>query len=185
MDWRRAKPHLALHAAANPAIGCKRIGRLATRSAQLARAMWATRCLDRNRHRASRAIFRHRLGCRRWSFHFVDRLDDKKNTKRDDDEVDQDGDEIAVCENGQSCFLGVGQRHARGDFVRERDIVDRRNSRLPSNLPSGGMSKSSTIEVTILPKAAPMMTPTARSMALPLTANSLNSFHMLLVLISR
>src|ERR1700737_922761 len=39
------------------------------------------------------------------------------------------------------------------------------------------MSKSSTIELTIFPKAAPMMTPTARSTALPLTANSLNSFH--------
>src|SRR5215470_10356389 len=41
--------------------------------------------------------------------------------------------------------------------------------------PTIGMTRSSTTELTILPNAAPMMTPTARSMTLPLTANSLNS----------
>src|ERR1700732_3477146 len=43
---------------------------------------------------------------------------------------------------------------------------------------TGGMMTSLTSEVTIDPKAAPMITPTARSKAFPLTANSLNSFHM-------
>src|SRR5262245_28694185 len=37
------------------------------------------------------------------------------------------------------------------------------------------MMTSPTSESTILPKAPPMMTPTARSITLPLTANSLNS----------
>src|SRR5207302_6789357 len=47
-----------------------------------------------------------------------------------------------------------------------------------STLPNGGMRRSSTMELTIFPNAAPMMTPTARSTALPFTANSLNSFHI-------
>src|SRR5437763_16878853 len=45
----------------------------------------------------------------------------------------------------------------------------------------GGMRTSFTSELTIPPNAAPMITPTARSMALPLIANSLNSFHMWLI----
>ena len=47
--------------------------------------------------------------------------------------------------------------------------------------PMIGMMMSSTIDVTILLKAAPMMTPMARSKALPLKAKSLNSCHMLLI----
>src|SRR5713101_4687496 len=46
---------------------------------------------------------------------------------------------------------------------------------LPRSFPSGGMSTSSTREATILPKAAPMMTPTARSRTFPRMANSLNT----------
>ena len=38
--------------------------------------------------------------------------------------------------------------------------------------PMIGMMMSATSEVTIAPKAAPMMTPTARSTTLPLIANS-------------
>src|SRR3954454_4996423 len=41
-----------------------------------------------------------------------------------------------------------------------------------------GMMMSLTIEVTIAPKAAPMMTPTARSTTLPFIANSRNSFSI-------
>jgi hypothetical protein len=51
-------------------------------------------------------------------------------------------------------------------------------SKPPNTAPIIGMIRSLTMESTILPKAAPMMTPTARSMALPLTANSLNSDTM-------
>src|SRR3981189_3228576 len=40
------------------------------------------------------------------------------------------------------------------------------------------MMMSPTSEVTMAPKAAPMMTPTARSTTLPFIANSRNSFSM-------
>src|SRR4030095_8150846 len=42
-----------------------------------------------------------------------------------------------------------------------------------------GMMMSPTSDVTIAPKAAPMITPTARSTTLPFIANSRNSFSML------
>jgi hypothetical protein len=45
----------------------------------------------------------------------------------------------------------------------------------PISKPSGGMITSLTSEETILPKALPMMTPTARSMTLPLMAKALKS----------
>src|ERR1051325_3813976 len=51
-------------------------------------------------------------------------------------------------------------------------------STLPRSLPMGGMMMSSTREVTIFPNAAPMMTPTARSITFPLAMNSRNSFNM-------
>src|SRR5262245_22733970 len=41
-----------------------------------------------------------------------------------------------------------------------------------------GMIRSPTTESTILPNAPPMITPTARSITLPLTANSRNSLAM-------
>ena len=41
--------------------------------------------------------------------------------------------------------------------------------------PTTGMIRSLTSESTILAKAAPMITPTARSTTFPLDANSLNS----------
>ena len=44
--------------------------------------------------------------------------------------------------------------------------------------PIGGMTTSSTSPVTILPKAPPMMTPTARSTTLPRAMNSRNSLRM-------
>ena len=51
-------------------------------------------------------------------------------------------------------------------------------STLPISRPIGGMMIFSTSAVTILPNAAPMTTPTARSMTLPRMANSLNSLIM-------
>src|SRR6266571_6380911 len=48
-------------------------------------------------------------------------------------------------------------------------------SRPPTMRPTTGMMRSLTSESTILPNAAPMITPTARSTTLPLTANSRNS----------
>src|SRR5712672_3661710 len=49
--------------------------------------------------------------------------------------------------------------------------------------PIGGMMMSSTSEPTIFPNAAPIMTPTARSITLPRMANSLNSLNMELSLL--
>src|SRR5258708_39651567 len=51
--------------------------------------------------------------------------------------------------------------------------------------PSGGMIRSFTIELTILLKELPMMTPIARSSMLPLMANSLNSAMIFLVFIAQ
>ena len=51
---------------------------------------------------------------------------------------------------------------------------------LPTTAPTSGMIRSSTIELTIFPNAPPMITPTARSITLPLRANSLNSDIMLM-----
>src|SRR4051812_13709921 len=48
-------------------------------------------------------------------------------------------------------------------------------SSLPNTMPTIGMIRSLTRESTILPKAPPMITPTARSITLPFTANSRNS----------
>src|SRR5215471_8280979 len=47
----------------------------------------------------------------------------------------------------------------------------------PSARPMGGISTSLTSELTILVKAAPMITPTAKSTTLPRTANFLNSVN--------
>src|SRR5579859_5319795 len=46
------------------------------------------------------------------------------------------------------------------------------------SIPMGGIMMSSTSEVTIFPKDAPMITPTARSITLPRIANSLNSLNI-------
>ena len=44
--------------------------------------------------------------------------------------------------------------------------------------PIGGMTMSFTIEVTIAPNAAPMITATARSSTLPLITNALKSLNI-------
>ena len=54
---------------------------------------------------------------------------------------------------------------------------------LPISRPMGGMMMSLTMEDTILPKAPPMITATARSSTLPRRANSLNSLNMVFILL--
>src|SRR5450830_1360856 len=51
-------------------------------------------------------------------------------------------------------------------------------STFPIRRPIGGIRMSLVNDATILPNAAPMMTPTARSSTLPLLMNSLNSLNM-------
>src|SRR5437870_4523769 len=53
----------------------------------------------------------------------------------------------------------------------------------PIIAPIGGMMTSLTMEVTILPNAAPMMIPTAMSTTLPFMANSLNSLTIPMTLL--
>jgi hypothetical protein len=48
----------------------------------------------------------------------------------------------------------------------------------PVTTPIGGMMMSSTSDLTMVEKAAPMITPTAMSITLPRSANSLNSFSI-------
>src|SRR5450432_1181041 len=69
---------------------------LAARSGQVARAMRATCCLDRDRHRASRAIFRDGRLLGRGAFHLVQRFHDEENAERHDQKVDHQGDEVSV-----------------------------------------------------------------------------------------
>ena len=54
----------------------------------------------------------------------------------------------------------------------------------PVSTPMAGMMMSLTSDVTILPKAAPMITPTAMSTTLPLMANSLNSLRNFFIVAS-
>src|SRR3989442_15541215 len=53
------------------------------------------------------------------------------------------------------------------------------NSALPRSRPIGGMRRSPTNDDTILPKAAPMITPIARSTTLPRRMNCLNSLSII------
>jgi hypothetical protein len=55
-------------------------------------------------------------------------------------------------------------------------------STFPNSRPIGGMMTSSTRDLTMVPKAAPMMMPTAMSATLPHIANSLNSLNMIILL---
>jgi hypothetical protein len=51
-------------------------------------------------------------------------------------------------------------------------------SGVPPIMPRTGVMTSLTSESTTAPNAAPMMTPTARSMTFPLATNSLNPFSI-------
>ena len=59
------------------------------------------------------------------------------------------------------------------------NLIERLEKLAPLNsMPIGGIITSLTNDVTILPKAPPMMMPTAISTALPFRANSRNSLSM-------
>jgi hypothetical protein len=60
-----------------------------------------------------------------------------------------------------------------------RNLFEKSNP--PVSMLIGGMTTSFTNEVTIAPNAAPMITPTARSTALPLIANVLNSSQIFFI----
>src|ERR1017187_6121750 len=69
-------------------------------------------------------------------------------------------------------------RDLKGPLLLSRLMNKSLKLTLPIALPIGGMMMSLTAEVTILPNAPPMITPTARSTTLPRIANSLNSLSI-------
>ena len=107
----------------------------------------------------------------------VDSLHKHEDTKGHDEEVEDVLQEVPVGEHGRAGGLGLHQSsdHVRADFclVENDELSVKLTS--PVTLLMGGIMMSCTMEVTILPNAAPMMTPTARSTTLPFIANSLNS----------
>ena len=113
----------------------------------------------------------HRLGRRRRGrglFLLLQRvhgLHDEEDGERDDREVDDRLDEGAVLPQHR----GVSPSAAFSATASALKFTP------PSSMPSGGISTSLTNEVTILPNAAPITTPTARSTTLPRIANFLNS----------
>src|SRR5205823_3040918 len=135
--------------------------------------------LDRDRHGAGRAVLRNWRGGRRRPLQLVHRFDHEKNADRDDDEVDHERDKISVVPSpapALAASAGVLKEPPPGAALRMRNLLEK--SRPPVSKPTGGMRMSLTSELMIPPKAAPIITPTARSTAFPLIANSLNSFHI-------
>jgi hypothetical protein len=91
-----------------------------------------------------------------------------KMAKGDDHEVDHGLDELAVGQH-HGRYVTLGSLEGNGQ-VTEVHATDQQAD--------GGMITSPTKDETILPKAAPMMIPTAMSTTLPLTAKALNSLSM-------
>ena len=128
---------------------------------------------ERNRREAIRTIFGRRRGSR-WFLHPVNLLDKHKNREGDDYEIQNIIEEDAVIQRrGARCFCGRNTRIIFAGQVDEqiREIHSTQRQ-------SGGIRISSTNDVTILPNATPITTPTARSTTLPLIMNSLNSLYM-------
>src|SRR6266508_5910148 len=73
-----------------------------------------------------------------------------------------------------AAFASLSDANGWGPRLTKRLV----KSTLPSPSPMGGMRTSFTSDVRILPKAAPMMTPIARSRTLPRMTNFLNSASM-------
>ena len=111
----------------------------------------------------------------------VDRAHQQEHGEGDDHEGDDAVDEEPVVDGDRA------RRPAprRGSHTAARPCVPSLSSRnrsekstLPRARPIGGMMTSSTSDFTMVPKAPPMMMPTARSTTLPRIANSLNSLSI-------
>ena len=99
-------------------------------------------------------LFRHQA---------VDLLDQQENRKCNDEEIDDSIEERAVGNDRQTGVTRFGERRS-GVLERFRNRLEK--STRPSRRPMGGIRMSLTNDVTILPKAAPMMIPTAMSRTL-------------------
>src|SRR3954463_8592008 len=74
-------------------------------------------------------------------------------------------------------FASASARYGPGGLPGLRVANRLEKSMPPTTSPIGGMITSSTRLLTIVPNAPPTITPTAMSMTLPRTANSLNSLN--------
>ena len=127
---------------------------------------------------AQNGILRRTATLRPWadlpSLDEVHLLYEDEDGERHDDEADDLVEQLPVGEDRNALGFRLGQR--RGHASDESSTKNRlEKSTRPSTRPSGGISTPSTSVVTILPNAAPMITPTARSMTLPRAMKSRNS----------
>lgn len=97
---------------------------------------------------------------------FIHQFDCHKNSKRHDNKIEHVLNEYAVMHDDRR-DVTTGIRSVTANCLK---------SIPPMSKPSGGMIISATNDDTILPNAAPMMTPTAKSTTFPRIANSRNSF---------
>jgi len=89
---------------------------------QLTRAMWATRRLDGNRGGTGRAFLCDRFFCA-WLPKFINCTNEQKDRARNNEEIDGQGNEVAVIPSNRSGFGGVGGRveHRRAIFGRSQN----------------------------------------------------------------
>ena len=76
---------------------------------------------------------------------------------------------------GDQQFLALDNAHASVAVMPLLRRMNRFEKSTEPNMPMSGMNRSATIDSTMRPNAAPMMTPIARSTTLPLSAKLLNS----------
>ena len=113
----------------------------------------------------------------RSAFKTIDLLYQQKDRKRHDQKVDQRIDEQAVikrCGIGLLCLCESGIRRAGkvDEKTAEINLAQQQSDRRHDNILDQ--------EVTTPPNAAPIIMPTAMSIILPFTANSLNSLNIVL-----
>src|SRR5438270_4697372 len=89
---------------------------------QLARAMWTTRRLDRNRRGTGRTFLGDRLFCG-WLPEFINCTNEQKNRARNNEEIDSQSNEVAVIPSDRSGFGGISGRveHRRAIFGRSQN----------------------------------------------------------------
>lgn len=140
--------------------------------------MRATARVDGHFFPAERAKMRFRNG-NGGLLKTVDLLNDYEDGKGDNQKLDNRIEKEPVRNDGYALCLCIRQRPCRRRAQRDKKSV---KSAPPNMIPIGGIITFVTRDDTIFPKTAPMTTPTAISITLPCTANSLNSekrFHLL------
>src|SRR5437762_6721547 len=144
--------------------------------------MGTTSCLNGDLHRAVRTIFGVGFFFG-WMSEFIDCPDQKKNRACDNEKINQERNEVAIVHVIAPAFAAsAGVLNAIEPSLAARRITNLfEKSSPPVSRLIGGMTMSFTSELIIPPNAAPIITPTARSTALPFTANSLNSFQIFLI----